>query len=165
MLTQQKIAFKNIILWRHAQAVDAQDTDDVTKDDLARELTQKGQKQATIMANWLAQHKVSNTQLISSEAIRACQTAQALHSNMLINKAFNPGASLQQVLVALHTLDQSQDLILVGHAPWLGQLATHLLGINQVEFSIKKGAIWWLRFCGSVTNNYEILTVQTCKLL
>lgn len=164
MATKQLIAFKNIILWRHAQAIDSLSSNNYA-DDLARSLTYKGQQQAKNMARWLAQHKGSNMQLTSSEAIRAHETAQTLHSNITVNKAFNPSSSLQQVLVALAKMGQTQDLILVGHAPWLGQLAAHLVGTTQFEFSIKKGAIWWLRLNESEPNSYEIITVQTPNLL
>ncbi len=160
----QNIAFKNIILWRHAQATETLNFVDFKKD-LARELTQKGQKQAKNMARWLIQNKVANMALLSSAAVRACETARALQPTIIINEAFNPGASLQQVLTALAKMDQTSDIILVGHAPWLGQLAAHLLGLTQHEFSIKKGAIWWLRLNEALTNHYDILTVQTPNLI
>ena len=164
MLDKQNIAFTNIILWRHAQATATTNFVDFEKD-LARVLTQKGQRQANKMARWLIQNKIANMQLTCSAALRALETAQALQSSTNVNKAFNPGASLQQVLNSLANMDQTKDIILVGHAPWLGQLAAHLLGVNQHEFSIKKGAIWWLRLNESIANDYEILTVQTPSLL
>ena len=164
MPAKQNIAFTNIILWRHAQATESPNFVSFEKD-LARVLTQKGQKQAKNMARWLIQNKTANMQLICSAALRASETALALQPYMTVNEAFNPGASLQQVLKALAKLEQTKDIILVGHAPWLGQLAAYLLGVNQHEFSIKKGAIWWLRTCESVASDYKVLTVQTPSLL
>ena len=164
MPAKQNFAFTNIILWRHAQATEIPNFVDFEKD-LARTLTQKGQKQAKKMARWLIQNKTANMQLTCSAALRARETALALQPSITVNEAYNPGASLQQVLKALANLDQTKDIILVGHAPWLGQLAAYLLGVTQHEFSIKKGAIWWLRSCESITNDYEILTVQTPNLL
>ena len=53
------------------------------------------------------------------------------------------------------------NLLLVGHQPYLGQLARYLLGVTEIELHIKKGAIWWLRRLESVPGRYQIITVQT----
>ena len=53
------------------------------------------------------------------------------------------------------------NLLLLGHQPYLGQLAGVLLGISEVEIHIKKGAIWWLRRLESAPERYQIMTVQT----
>ena len=47
---------EHIILWRHAEAKDIFDSDDIldiTQTDMQRPLTQKGQRQAADMARWL----------------------------------------------------------------------------------------------------------------
>ena len=179
------ITFSNIILWRHAQAIDGINADD----DMSRALTQKGQRQADKMSSWLAknlpsahlapklllgqidrvdQASLTNWTLYSSAALRAYQTAQALNikanCNIEVVERFNPNSSLQKVLTELSQLNQLQNLVLVGHAPWIGQLTAHLLGAKADEFTIKKGAIWWLRRSKSKPSHYEILTVQTPKI-
>ena len=68
------ISCRNIILWRHAEAMDALDSDD-----MARPLTNKGQRQAKRIAYWLKQHLPEDTLMLSSAALRAFQTAQALN--------------------------------------------------------------------------------------
>jgi phosphohistidine phosphatase len=41
---------------------------------------------------------------------------------------------------------ESQDPVLViGHQPTLGLVAAHLLADVPQEWSIKKGAVWWIR--------------------
>ena len=173
------ITFNNIILWRHAEAVDSNHSDSVDHD-MARALTKKGQRQAKKMAKWLNKNlnstnlahekSLSNTlstkfNVYSSDALRAYQTAQALQANIEVRQGFNPNSSLQKVLAELNLINQVQNLILVGHSPWIGQLAAYLLGAKADEFSIKKGAIWWLRLSESEPEHYEILTVQTPDLL
>jgi phosphohistidine phosphatase len=36
-------------------------------------------------------------------------------------------------------------LMLVGHQPWLGQLASRVLGVPVSACDIRKGAVWWMR--------------------
>ncbi|MCX7742520.1 MAG: histidine phosphatase family protein, partial [Tepidimonas sp.] len=43
----------DLILWRHAEAEDLDETDEGGGDDLSRRLTPKGEKQAARMAAWL----------------------------------------------------------------------------------------------------------------
>lgn len=61
----------NLILWRHAEAEDG-------PDDLARRLTPRGHKQAAKMARWLTARLPERFRLISSEALRAQETAASL---------------------------------------------------------------------------------------
>lgn len=145
---------KHIILWRHAQAEDLVDGDDMLQNDMQRALTQKGQRQAADMAMWLKSQLPKATILQCSPALRAFQTAEALQDvnksyKININQALNSGASLNMVLASIAKIDSCDSLVLVGHQPWLGQLAAYLLGISVAgqikDLPIKKGAIWWLR--------------------
>lgn len=172
----------NIILWRHAQALPAMPTanNSAYEDDMARVLTAKGQHQAKQMARWLATNLPKNTVLYSSPALRAFQTAEAIHKKINASQALQPNANLQEVIEFLASIATVEHLLLVGHEPWLGQLAAHLLGFSGAEISIKKGAIWWLRLQScelkpvrliqkqinvNQINLYKILTVQTPKYL
>ena len=58
----------DLILWRHADAVDS-------TPDLARQLTIKGRRQAKDMAGWLRARLPKQTRIIVSPAQRARQTA------------------------------------------------------------------------------------------
>ncbi len=135
---------KDLILWRHAEAQDLQ----FGIDDVNRALTKKGESQAAKMANWLKQYLSKDICIISSPALRAEQTIKALGFPYQINKSLLPKASVDQVLeLVQETFYQSNvsDILLVGHQPWLGQVAAFFLQINSAELSIKKSAVWWLR--------------------
>lgn len=60
----------DLLLWRHAEAEDG-------FPDLARKLTQRGEKQAQQMAEWIRQHAPKNLRIVASPALRCQQTAQA----------------------------------------------------------------------------------------
>ena len=60
-----------LILWRHAEAEDG-------IPDSARELTDKGRKQADLVAAWLKPRLPKNTRIIVSPTQRTQQTASAL---------------------------------------------------------------------------------------
>ena len=163
------IICRNIILWRHAEAVDAPEGDD-----MARPLTNKGQRQAKRVAYWLKQHLPEDTLMLSSVALRAFQTGQALNktNSTKINlcTALNPNASLSEIVAFLARFDAKSNVLLVGHQPLLGRLASHLLALNTSDHTIKKGAIWWLRLEPNPANlnqtlRYEIASVQTPSLV
>ena len=164
---------ENIILWRHAEAVLASDYS--LKSDMARALTPKGQRQAKRMARWLKPHLPENSLLLSSAALRAFQTAQALndraaYAKINVHSALNPTASLREILDYLASFSSKSTLLLVGHQPLLGRLAGHLLGLEVSDLDIKKGAICWLRLETNPTSlnqplRYEIVSVQTPSLV
>ena len=159
---------KNIIIWRHAEAHPALAQSE--NQDLARMLTPKGNQQAKRMANWLNERLPKDTLLLSSPAMRAFQTAQALRGEIKVNEALKPSANLQQVLAVLTSLEtQVEHVLLVGHQPWLWQLVAHLTSFTAQEISIKKGAVWWLRLSNEEINtnatSYNIVAVQSPSLL
>ena len=161
------LAIKNLILWRHADAELANIAMGAV-DDMVRELTPKGKQQAKVMARWLQQHLPRNLLLLSSPAVRAFETAEALKYNINLLKELSPGAELQDVLFALENIKSpAQNLLIVGHQPLLGMLVAHLTGGK--EMNIKKGAVWWLRLSSSDNTSaqasYSIHTVQTPSLM
>ena len=152
-------ALKNIIIWRHAEAHPALAQGE--NQDIARMLTPKGKQQAKRMAKWLNERLPKDTLLISSPAMRAFQTAQALKSELKVVEALKPSANLQQVLEVLENLDTStQNVLLVGHQPWLWQLVAHLTSFTAQEISIKKGAVWWLRLSNNEVNPDEVSSIE-----
>ena len=161
-------SLKNIIIWRHAEAHPALGQGE--NQDLARMLTPKGKQQAKRMANWLNQRLPKDTLLLSSPAMRTFQTAQALKGEVKVVEALKPSANLQQVLAVLTSLEAPvQNVLLVGHQPWLWQLVAHLTSFTAQEISIKKGAVWWLRLIKDDENpsatHYNIVAVQSPSLL
>ena len=176
----EQLKFDNIIVWRHAEAEQA-DFELGEKDD-ARQLTPKGQTQAKRMARWLKQHLPDETLLISSPALRALQTAEALNDKIQLQEALKPGASLADVLVVLTQIQQQKNppknVLIVGHQPWIGQLVSYLFEQSETSAdqiranntSMKKGAVWWLRLDSNVNylttkRRYKLFTLQTPSLL
>src|SRR5262245_45983024 len=127
----------DLILWRHAEAEEG-------ANDLARELTPKGERQAARVAEWLLQRLPSRFALISSPAVRAQQTAQALGIPVKTAKDIAPGAAVSAILEAAGWPDHKGTVVLVGHQPDLGHAAAFLVSGGQLEVAIKKGGLWWL---------------------
>jgi phosphohistidine phosphatase len=128
----------DLILWRHADAEDG-------TPDLARSLTPKGRRQAKDIAHWLASHLPKATHIIVSPAVRAQQTADALDAKFEIAHAIAPGASAADVLEAAGWPQRKGAVLVVGHQPTLGLVASMLIAGKPMPWSIRKGAIWWLR--------------------
>jgi phosphohistidine phosphatase len=131
----------DLILWRHAEAEDG-------ADDLARRLTRKGQQQAHLMAAWLRVRLPREFTLLASEARRSQQTAAFLMKSYEVVPEINPNAQPQDVLKAVGWPQSDKTVVLVGHQPYLGQLAAQLMSGQPDPWSVKKGAIWWLNHRG-----------------
>jgi phosphohistidine phosphatase len=131
----------DLILWRHADAHDG-------APDLARELTDKGQRQAADMAKWLKLHLPKGTKVLVSPAVRAQQTARALTHDYRTVAEIAPGASHEAVLSAAGWPDKERAVLVVGHQPSLGQTAGMLLCGDATDVSMKKGAVWWFARAG-----------------
>lgn len=133
----------DLILWRHADAVDATDG----SPDAERKLTDKGHVQAKRMAAWLNARLSDDALILASPARRAQQTAEALKRKLTTSAALDTSASAQGVLAAAgwpQVERDAQTTVIVGHQPTLGQVASLLLTGADDEMSIKKGAVWWI---------------------
>lgn len=127
-----------LILWRHAEAEEG-------VPDLERELTPKGRRQAARMATFLRARLPQDTRILVSPAVRAQQTASALSKHFETDNRLSPGGSPRAALEAAGWSDgDSACVLLVGHQPYLGEIAALLLTGEEDSFSIRKGAIWWL---------------------
>lgn len=129
----------DLILWRHAEAEDS-------SPDSARKLTDKGVKQALVMAEWLKQRLPKNTRFIVSPAERTQQTAAAFSGNFETVKEIGPAAPAAAVLTAAGWPGAKNAVVVVGHQPTLGEVAASLMGGKPVLCSIRKGAIWWFTY-------------------
>jgi phosphohistidine phosphatase len=96
------------------------------------------------MAKWLKSRLPENYRIIVSPARRAQQTAQALDANYVTMKEIGARASTKALLVAAGWPDAQGTVVVVGHQPTLGQTAALLMCGAEADWSIKKGAIWWL---------------------
>lgn len=134
----------NLILWRHAEAIDlATPAIPGSRRDLERALTGKGREQAKATANWLKNNVGFKLRVISSPALRAIQTAKAYSDNPEIIGDLNPLADASHVLGAINW-PQGADVLIIGHQPWIGRVASLLLAGSEQDWSVKKSAIWWL---------------------
>ncbi len=127
----------DLILWRHAEA-------EPGEPDLGRRLTAKGLKQADRMGSWLEHHLPDSTRILVSPADRAQQTALALKRKSRTVADLAPGATVAAVLAAANWPDSREPVVVVGHQPTLGAVASFLLAGDEAYWSIKKGAVWWL---------------------
>ena len=130
-----------LILWRHAEA-------EPGEPDLGRRLTAKGEKQARRVAEWLHTRLPQTAKVYVSPARRAQQTAQALadisHYKLRTLEELAPGAAAAEVLAAADWPNSKAAVVIVGHQPTLGLLASELLSGQALDWSLKKGALWWL---------------------
>ena len=127
----------DLILWRHAEA-------EPGEPDLGRRLTSKGLKQAERMAQWLDSHLPDTCRVRVSPADRAQQTAVALQRKFKTVPELAPGASVAAVLAAANWPDSREPVLIVGHQPTLGAVASFLLSGEEAYWSVRKGAVWWL---------------------
>ena len=128
----------DLILWRHAEAEDG-------VPDLARRLTAKGHRQAEKMGAWLREQLSEDALVLCSPAERCQQTASAFTKKFTTLKELAPGASYETLLKATGWPNRDGVVVLVNHQPTLGELAAYLLCNHARSWSVKKGAIWWLR--------------------
>lgn len=131
----------DLILWRHAEAEEG----DETVDDMVRCLTPRGVKQAHRMAQWLDRNLPESTRVLASPAHRTEQTVRALGRRYKLRTELAPGCSSDQLLSAAQWPDSKAAVLVVGHQPVLGQTVAQLLGMGEMELSVRKGAVWWLR--------------------
>jgi phosphohistidine phosphatase len=152
----------DLILWRHAEA-------HVVKDgqtDLERALTTKGERQAHRMAEWLNQRMAHSTRVIVSPALRCQQTAQALGRNFKTVDALGPQHGAGDLLTAARWLESTEPVLVVGHQPTLGLVAARLIAELPQAWSVKKGAVWWLRDRGRDEGAHvALLAVQSPDFL
>lgn len=155
-----------LILWRHAEAEElALDEVDVAAD-LARALTQRGQKQAERMGRWLDRQLPGSTRILVSPARRCEQTALALGRKFRIREELAPDASCAQLLELVQWPLSKTPILVIGHQPTLGLTISQLLGMTQSEFAVKKGALWWLKARDRDTQNKTVVvTVQSPERL
>ena len=127
----------DLVLWRHAEA-------EPGEPDMGRRLTAKGVKQAERMGGWLDHHLPEPTRILVSPADRAQQTALALKRKFRTVDEIAPGASATALLAAAGWPDSREPVLMVGHQPTIGAVASFLLSGEEAWWSVKKGAVWWL---------------------
>lgn len=127
----------NLILWRHAEAEDG-------TPDLGRRLTEKGKRQARLMADWLKPHLPGDLRILVSPAVRTRQTADALGMDYTIVDEVAPDVAPATLLNAAGWPDAGGSVLVVGHQPTLGLVASHLIAGEDSLLNMKKGAVFWI---------------------
>lgn len=141
---------KKVYLIRHAKS----SWKDAAIDDFDRPLNKRGRQNAPFMAELLKERNIMPDIIISSPALRAKTTAQAIaetlgYTNILfLDDVYE--ATKETLQKILRGLDDSYKVVfLVGHNPSLGELAQHLTGLEEniptcgiveIEFTCKKWA-------------------------
>jgi len=152
----------DLILWRHAEAIDLE----LVGDDMLRTLTPKGEKQATRMAAWLDRQLPDGTKVLASPALRTEQTAKALGRKFKTNAALAPLSTVDALLELVQWPNAKGCVLVVGHQPTLGQTIARLLELGDKEFAVRKGAVWWLRYRErEAIHKTVVVTVQSPDLL
>jgi phosphohistidine phosphatase len=135
-----------LVLWRHAEAEDG-------VPDMTRPLTAKGMKQAQKLAEWLSSRLPKHTRVLVSPARRALQTAEALTDEFEVVHGLAPGVAPASLMAACKWPEHKGAVLIVGHQPTLGLLASTLIAGQAMPWSIKKGAVWWLSHQASDTSH------------
>ena len=126
----------DLLLWRHAEAEEGDN-------DLRRRLTGRGEKQARAVATWLSARLPKNLRILASPAVRTQQTVSALGLPFETDKQLAPDACVSGLIAASGWPSAGGAVLLVGHQPSLGRLASLLLAGEEADWTIKKGALWW----------------------
>ena len=108
-------------------------------------MTSRGEKQAARMANWLDRQLPEGARIFVSPARRCEQTALALGRKYKIRNELAPDATVEQLLELVQWPTAKSPILVVGHQPMLGETIAHLLGLQESDCPVKKGALWWLR--------------------
>lgn len=138
----------DLILWRHAEAAECPGALPGSPQDLERVLTPRGEKQAARVAVWLDRQLPEGARILVSPARRCEQTALALGRKYKIRQEVSPAAPGQGLLELLELIQWphgKSPVLVIGHQPVLGQIVSQLLGLEDSDCVIRKGAVWWLR--------------------
>lgn len=156
----------DFILWRHAEAEEAVEGALQMDSDLQRKLTSRGEKQAARMAEWLDRQLPGSTRIMVSPARRCEQTALALGRKFKIRTELAPIATPAQLLELVQWPLSKAPMLVIGHQPTLGQTIAQLLGFQESDCAVRKGALWWLRTRErDGQTSTVVVTVQSPELL
>jgi len=134
-------------LLRHGIAVARGSSGD--EDDAERSLTAKGERRMRRSAEGMLALGLTYDLILSSPYLRARQTADIVAQTLKtaegihLSDTLTPAGSPRQLLVALHTdYRERQEVLLVGHEPYLSRLISTLLtGGPNLSVVMKKGGL------------------------
>ena len=132
-----------ILFVRHAEAVDA---DRFQGEDLLRPLTASGKNKARTAYRYLAKVVDAPDLIVTSEAVRARETADVLASafsttKIKISPLLNPGCEPRHFRKLIRELGfKIKRLAIVGHEPDLTDVISDIVAFDRLNIRIKKGA-------------------------
>jgi phosphohistidine phosphatase len=140
----------DLYLIRHADAKPL--GEDGIQDDADRPLTVKGEAQSKALAKALQKHGVQLGVVVSSQLLRAKQTADKLVDHwtgpaptLSICEEVAPGGKRRKLSKFLR--EQSADAIaVVGHMPGIAAYAAWLIGDNKAELELEKAGVAHIAF-------------------
>jgi phosphohistidine phosphatase len=165
----------NLFILRHGLAVEpgtagfAKDSD--------RPLTAKGERKLWKIADAMEDLEISFDCILSSPYLRARQTAEIVAEALDLKKklefceALTPGGNPTRLLEAINARKPApENLLLVGHEPYLSELISLLLsGSSDIPITMKKAglcklAIESLRFGQCATLEWLLTPKQMCLM-
>jgi phosphohistidine phosphatase len=139
----------NVYLLRHAHAVDLGQQGSQTDEE--RPLSDEGRRQVEVVAEAVKRLGLKFDQVLTSPLRRATETAQELcrrlglpESALVTCGSLEPGASSKKLMKRLRSLE-ANEVVLVGHAPDLGEHAAWLMGSKRCQVEIAKAGIAAIR--------------------
>ena len=128
-----------IFFIRHAEAIEREEW---TGDDMSRPLTAKGKRTASAMADFLRMSDNQPQRFISSEAIRAKETAAifAGRTRVQISQILNPGCTMNAFGKLLKKCGQKKGIAVVGHEPDFSVIMAELIGDGSARIKMAKAA-------------------------
>lgn len=121
---------KRLLILRHAKSSWA----DSSQDDWHRPLNERGQQDAPRVGKWLSERSVVPDVIITSDAVRARTTAQAVaktagYTHELIVEPALYLATPDDVIAVLNAVkEDAQVVMIVGHNPGLEEMVRRLTG-------------------------------------
>ncbi len=136
-----------LLLIRHAQA--AEQNEARYPDDSLRPLVPKGRKVQRRMMRELRRHKMRPGRVFASPWKRAWQTARIVVDELELPKsariacpALAAAPNLEDLAAQMGTVNPDETIALVGHEPWMSELAALLLtGKEDLRIDFAKSGI------------------------
>lgn len=125
-----------LLLWRPAESGDG-------VGEAMRPLTERGQKHARRVADWLGSLAPDIGRVIVAPTLAAGQTADCLGLDYEVCVGLAPGGCISELIGATGWPGAAGAVLVVAHQPAVGRLAALLLSGHEADWTIKKGALWW----------------------
>jgi phosphohistidine phosphatase len=135
----------NLYVLRHASAGTSRENPLL---DVKRPLDREGKQQCLLIGSYLNALRVQFDLIVSSPLKRALQTASLVgtevgyDTNIQITEALAPEAAIADFQKLVSTLDQYENVLIVGHNPNLPQfLGSLIVSPGRASLRLRKGAI------------------------